>query len=153
MRSLRFILQKLRLLTIGIWNFLPRSLRGWEKRKKSSQSEAIEDLALEDSIFIESLRRENEFLRGLLREEREDRRRLQEILFERLGVIAKSENEQIEVEAMKPIQRFNTLSSIRKRAEEEARKAAGVIGKNEMTDAERIFQENLDKVNKKVERA
>jgi len=110
-------------------------------------------LALEDSIFIESLRRENEFLRGLLREEREDRRRLQEILFERLGVIAKSENEQIEVEAMKPIQRFNTLSSIRKRAEEEARKAAGVIGKNEMTDAERIFQENLDKVNKKVERA
>ena len=116
---------------------------------KPSQSEAIEDLALEDSIFISSLREENAFLKGLLKEEREDKRRMQEILFEKLRVIAESRSEEIKLDEMKPIQRFHTLSSMRRRAEEEARKQAGIIEKNEMTEAEKIFQENLDKANRK----
>jgi len=88
----------------------------------------------------------------LFEEEREDRRRIQEILFEKLGVIAESRREEVNIEGMKPVQRFHTLSSIRRKAEEEARKAAGVAVGDEMTEAERLFQENLNWANRKESR-
>lgn len=59
-------------------------------------------------------------------------------------MIASERKEEIDLSEMKPVQRFKTLSSIRRKAEEESRLAA----QGEMTEAERIFQENLDKVSR-----
>src|SRR6266404_4736835 len=99
MRKVKYLLLRLKLLIIGIWNFLLRGMnwvrKEWKELGRVSQSEVIEGSDRE-SIAISQLKKiegENEWLKKIVEEEREDRREMQEILFEKLGVIAREKEE------------------------------------------------------------
>jgi len=97
---------------------------------------------------LKEMREERDYFRRLFENEQQERRELQNILFEKLGVIAKEKEQEYDLEKLEPVRKFYSLSSLRKQAEAEARKNTGIVGKNEMTEAERLFQEQLDKANK-----
>ncbi len=115
----------------------------------NSQSEGIAGSVREDILAIE-FRAQRDFFRSLFEQEREERQKLQNILFEKLGVMAVEKQQEVDLENMEPVRKFYSLSSLRRQAEDEARKKAGVAKGNEMTEAERLFQEQLDRANKAV---
>lgn len=87
------------------------------------------------------------FLRKLLEKSEEERRYYIDLLLSREGKIKNEEIFQEEFKKLDSINRFVTLSAIRKEAERKSlEKKEQLASNNELTEAELKFQEELNKV-------
>jgi hypothetical protein len=85
-------------------------------------------------------------LREVLERESAERKLLLDIILTRSNFVNISNNQQLaeELANLPTINRFVTLSSVRREAEEKSREKARVAKDSDMTDAERKFQEALE---------